>query len=77
MLHAILQGCRKYSMSKELTEIKNTHNTVDLRHLSLMSKELKVHSKDIVLQQYFSFQRSQKSIYDVDSNTKSSNYSKI
>ena len=54
MLHAILQGCIKYPMSKELKEIKNTHNTVDLRHLSLMSKESKVHSIDIVLQLYFS-----------------------
>ena len=42
MLHAMLQGCMKYPMSKESKEIKNSHNTVDLRHLSLMSKELKV-----------------------------------
>ena len=44
MLHAMLQGCTKYPMSKESKEIKNSHNTVDLRHLSLMSKESKVHS---------------------------------
>ena len=43
MLHAMLQGCTKYPMSKELKEIKNSHNTVDLKHLSLMSKESKVH----------------------------------
>ena len=36
---------------------KNSHDTVDLRHLSLMSKESKVHS-----------------IYNVDSNSKYSNY---
>ena len=54
MLHCMLQGCTKYPMSKESKEIKNSHNTVDLRHLSLMSKELKVHSKDIMLQQYYS-----------------------
>ena len=60
MVHAMLQGCTKYPMSKELKEIKNSHNTVDLRHLSLMSKELKVHS-----------------IYNVHSNTKTSNYMKI
>ena len=44
MVHAMLQGCTKYPMLKESKEIKNSHNTVDLRHLSLMSKELKVHS---------------------------------
>ena len=53
--------CTKYPMLKELKEIKNCHNTVDLRHLSLMSKESKVHSIDIMLQLYYSFQRSQKS----------------
>ena len=42
MLHAMLQGCMKYPMSKESKEIKNSHNTVDLRHLFLMSKESKV-----------------------------------
>ena len=62
ILHAILQGCVKNPMSKESKEIKNSYNTVDLGHLSLMSKELKVHSIDIVLQLYFSCQRSQKSI---------------
>ena len=41
MLHAMVQGCMKYPMSKESKEIKNSHNTVDLRHLSLMSKESK------------------------------------
>ena len=50
MLHAILQGCTKYPLSKESKEIKNTHNTLDLRHLYLMSKESKVHSIYIVLQ---------------------------
>ena len=44
MLHAMLQGCTKYPMSKESKEIKNSHNAVDLRHLSLMLKESKVHS---------------------------------
>ena len=44
MLHAMLQGGMKYPMLKESKKIKNTHNTVDLRHLSLMSKESKVHS---------------------------------
>ena len=43
MLHAMLQGCTKYLMLKESKEMKNSHNTVDLRHLSLMLKELKVH----------------------------------
>ena len=37
MLHAMLQGCMKHPMSKESKEIKNSHNPVDLRHLSLMS----------------------------------------
>ena len=60
MLYAMLQGCTKYPMSKESKKIKNSHNTVDLRHLSLMSKELKVHL-----------------IYNVHSNTKTSNYMKI
>ena len=58
----MLQGCMKYPMSKELKEIKNSHNAVDLRHLSLMSKESKVHSIDIMLQLYYSCQKSQKSI---------------
>ena len=43
MLHGILQRSTKCRMSKESKEIK-THNIVDLRHLSLMSKESKVHS---------------------------------
>ena len=54
MLHSMLQGCMKYLMSKESKEIKNSHNTVDLRHLSLISKESKVHSIDIMLQLYYS-----------------------
>ena len=54
MLNAMLQGCTKYPMLKELKEIKNSHNTVDLRHLSLISKESKVHSIDIMLQMYYS-----------------------
>ena len=44
MLHAILKGCTKYPMSKELKAIKNCHNTVDLRNLFLILKESKVHS---------------------------------
>ena len=43
MLHGILQGSRKYPMLQESKE-KNSHNTIDLRHLSLMLKELKVYS---------------------------------
>ena len=42
MLQSMLQGCTKYPMSKESKEIKNSHNTLDLRHLSLMLKESKV-----------------------------------
>ena len=73
MLHAILQGCTKYPMSKELKEIKNTHNTVDLRHLSVMSMESKVHSIDIVLQLLFLMLKVSKDPFDLqfDSNTKS------
>ena len=44
MLHGMFQGSMKYPMSKESKEIKNSHNTADLRHLSLMSKKSKVHS---------------------------------
>ena len=44
MLHAILQGRTKYPMLKESKEIENSHNIVNLRHLSLLSKESKVHS---------------------------------
>ena len=44
MLHTMLEGCMKYPLSKESKEMKNNHNTVDLRHLSLMLKESKVHS---------------------------------
>ena len=36
MLHAMLQDFMKYPMPKESKEIKNSHNTVDLRYLSLM-----------------------------------------
>ena len=59
ILHAILQDCMKYPMSKE---IKNCPNTVDLRHLSLMSKESKVHLMDIMFELYYSYHRSQNSI---------------
>ena len=41
-----------YPMSKESKEIKNSHITVDLRDLSLISKESKVHPIDIMLQLY-------------------------
>ena len=54
MLHTMLQGCTKYPMSKGSKEIKYTHNILDLRYLSLMSKESKVHLIYIVLQLYFS-----------------------
>ena len=57
MLYAMLQGCMKYPMSKESKEIKNRHNTIDIRHLSLMLKELKVHSIDVMLEFYYSCQR--------------------
>ena len=79
ILHAILQGCTKYPMSKEVKEIKNSHDTVDLKHLSLMSKESKVHSIDIVFTVIFLMSKESKvhSIYNTDSNTKSSNYIKI
>ena len=45
MLHAASYVARLYEISYvELVERnKNSHNTVDLRHLSLMSKESKVH----------------------------------
>ena len=46
MLHAAWYVARLYKISyvKEVERNKNSNNTVDLRHLSLMSKELKVHS---------------------------------
>ena len=46
MLHAAWYVARFYEISyvKGVERNKNSHNTVDLRHLSLMSKELKVHS---------------------------------
>ena len=39
--------CRLYKISyvEGVKRNKNSHNTVDLRHLSLISKESKVHSK--------------------------------
>ena len=72
-VHAACNVTRLYEISyvKGVKKNKNTHNTEDLRHLSLMSKESKVHSIDIVLQLYFHL------IYNVVSNTKSSNYIKI
>ena len=42
-VHAMLQGCTQHPILKELKEIKNIHNTLDLRYLSLMLKESKVH----------------------------------
>ena len=46
MLHAAWYVARLYEISyvKGVERNKNSHNTVDLRHLSLMSKESKVHS---------------------------------
>ena len=46
MLHAAWYLARFYKMSyvERVERNKNTHNIVDLRHLSLMSKESKVHS---------------------------------
>ena len=45
MLHAAWYVARLYKISyvEGVERNKNSHNTVDLRHLSLMSKELKVH----------------------------------
>ena len=45
-LHAAWYVARLYEISyvEGVERNKNSHNTVDLRHLSLMSKELKVHS---------------------------------
>ena len=45
MLHAVWYLARLYEISyvERVERNKNTHNTVDLRHLSLMSKEFKVH----------------------------------
>ena len=42
MLHAAWYLARLYEISYVVRN-KNSHNTVDLRHLSLMSKESKVH----------------------------------
>ena len=47
-LHAAWYVARLYEISyvayvKRVERNKNSHNTVDLRHLSLMSKESKVH----------------------------------
>ena len=46
MLHAAWYLARLYEISyvKRVERNKNSHNTVDLRHLSLMSKGLKVHA---------------------------------
>ena len=46
MLHAAWYLARLYEISyvKGVKRNKNSHNMVDLRHLSLMSKESKVHS---------------------------------
>ena len=46
MLHAAWYLARLYEISyvERVKRNKNSHNTVDLRHLSLMSKESKVHS---------------------------------
>ena len=46
MLHAAWYVARLYEIFyvEGVERNKNSHNTVDLRHLSLMSKELKVHS---------------------------------
>ena len=46
MLHAALYVARFYKISyiEGVKRNKNSHNTVDLRNLSLMSKESKVHS---------------------------------
>ena len=45
-LHAAWYVARLYEISyvKGVERNKNSHNTVDLRHLCLMSKESKVHS---------------------------------
>ena len=45
-IHAAWYLARFYKMSyvEGVERNKNTHNIVDLRHLSLMSKESKVHS---------------------------------
>ena len=46
MLHATWYLARLHEISyvERVKRNKNSHNTVDLRHLSLMSKESKVHS---------------------------------
>ena len=46
MLHAAWDVARFYEISYVIgvERNKNSHNTVDLKHLSLMLKELKVHS---------------------------------
>ena len=46
MLHAAWYVARLYKIPyvKGVERNKNSHNTVDLRHLSLMSKESKGHS---------------------------------
>ena len=46
MLHVACNVAKLYEISyvKGVERNKNTHNTLDLRHLSLMAKESKVHS---------------------------------
>ena len=46
MLHAAWYVARFYKISyvEGVKRNKNSHNTVDLRHLSIMSKKSKVHS---------------------------------
>ena len=78
MVHAMLPGCIKYPMLKESKEIKNTHNTLDLRYLShvkVVKSPFDIHCVTAV----FLMLKELKVhlIYNVDSNTKSSNYIKI
>ena len=72
MLHAMVQGCMKYPMSKESKEIKNSHNTVDLRHLSLYVKGVESpfnrHYVTAIL--LMSKELKVHLIYNVDSNSK-------
>ena len=63
----MLPGMYEISYAKG-DQRKNSHNTVDLRHLSLMLNELKVHSIDIMLQLYYSKELKVHSIYNVVSN---------
>ena len=63
-VHAACNVARLYEISyvKGVKRNKNTYNTLDLGYLILMSKESKVHAIYIVVQLYFSCQRSRKSI---------------